>query len=146
MGTLPNVTAAIYNYFQQLTFSMIQKSVVGYELKEVSTNVNFYGMWQPAGGRKLEMMPQGQRMWKTHTLYSDITLILKPDDVVTYLGNSYRVMSVADWKLYGFFMYDLQQDYSNPSAAPSGMVNEPQYLITENGEFILTEDGQKIIV
>jgi len=142
-GTVPNVIDAILDLFQQMTFQIIKKSVVAFQVQELSTNVNFYGMWQTPSGRRLEMMPHGQRVWKTHTLYSDTTLMLKPDDIVTYLGKQYRVLVVEDWSLSGYMRYDLIQDYTGPVPLATS-VPPSQYLETESGQPLLTEGGSEI--
>ena len=51
-GTIPNIQAALLDWFQYLTFGQVTKTTVGYQVKEVVTDINFWGVVVPMGGRE----------------------------------------------------------------------------------------------
>lgn len=114
---VPNVKDALTSYFQPITFSEVTKAVRNFSVVETKTNVSFMGVWQPSRSQSLEMQTRGQRKWSYFTLHSDLTISLDPDDVITYLGTQYRILSKRDYSLYGYFEYELVNDYTG--AGPS---------------------------
>lgn len=111
-GSVPNVSGAMQNWFQPMTFGVVTKTNVGFEVVETVDNVSFRGVIQPLSGRDLLIKPEGQRAWKWTMLHSDITLDLKIDSIVTYLGLQYRVMSKKDYRIYGYYYWELVEDYT----------------------------------
>ena len=111
LGTLPNVSVAMGNWFQPMTFNLITKETVNFEVVETSDEISFNGVWQVFSPQKLLMKPEGQRDWKWFTLHSDVDLELTPDQVVEYFGTRYRVTGKIDHNRYGFFEYEMTEDY-----------------------------------
>ena len=108
--TLPNVSDVIQGWFQPMIFVVITKTVVNYKVQELQTTVSFQGVWQPRG-RKIIIDKIGQRQWKYFEVHSDTTLVLKPDDIITYNNFNYRVTDVDIYDLYGYRRYGLILDY-----------------------------------
>lgn len=111
-GTVPDVSDAMLDWFQPLTFTSIVKTVVNFQVVETPTNVSFLGVWQPFTARQLLLKPEGQRAWSWFTCHAQPELVLKADEVVTYLGVQYRVKEQTDYRLYGYVEYHLIQDYT----------------------------------
>lgn len=111
-GTLPQVGAALLDWFQNMVFVIVTTEVIDFVAQQVGTPINFRGVWQPLSPQKLMVKPEGQRNWKWFMLHSDTTLDLENDDVVQYLGVQYRVMAKNDYGKYGYFEYHLVNDYS----------------------------------
>jgi len=132
-GTVPDMSDALLNWFQPMTFTQIAKSVVNFQVVETKIDTAFLGVWQPAGPKNLEMKDIGQRQWSHFTLHSNINLKLFPDEIVQYRSQNYRVMGQTDYSLYGYVEYQLVQDYM-----------DNQQLSTENGFGIITEGGDPI--
>src|SRR5690606_12613864 len=82
MGTLPNVNAAMTNWFQPVVFGLVTKTVVGFQVVENMVDISFRGVVQPLDGRKLELKPEGQRQWDWIMVHSDPTLNLELDAVL----------------------------------------------------------------
>lgn len=118
-GTLPDVNDAILDWFQAMTFGVVTKSTVGFQAVETQSQISFQGVWQPLTERQLQMKPEGERAWSWFWLHASPNLILQVDDVVTYLGTQYRVMSNKDFRLYGYVEYHLVQDYTGSGPAVS---------------------------
>jgi hypothetical protein len=116
-GTVPNMMEALTDYFQEMVFTKIVKTVVGFQVLETATNINFMGVIMPYSGRDLNLLPEGQRAWNWQTLFSQPVLTLFPDDVVTWQGRQVRVMSRKDYALYGYVEYSLVLDWNQ--AGPS---------------------------
>ena len=117
-GTLPDVSGALFSWFQPLTFTSIVKTVVGYQVVETPTNVTFQGVWQPFTAQQLSMKPEGQRQWKWFTVHAQPGLELIPDEVITYLGTQYRIKDKLDYILYGYVEYHLVEDYTGAGPNP----------------------------
>lgn len=118
-GTLPDVSGAMLDYFQPMVFGTVAKAVEGFQVVETKTSVSFQGVIQPFSDRQLMMKPEGQRSWKWYTVHAEPQLELATDEIITYLGAQYRVMSLRDYRLYGYVEYHLVQDYtgSGPTEA-----------------------------
>jgi hypothetical protein len=111
LGTLPQVNSAYGNWKQPMTFNLITKSNVAFEVSQTSNEIHFEGCWQPLGPQQLVMKPEGQREWKWFELHTDVDLELSPDQIVEYFGERYRVSEKRDYNRYGYFNYHLCQDY-----------------------------------
>jgi hypothetical protein len=95
-----------------MTFTLIQKSVVNFQVVETPISINFWATLQPFTPRMLQLKPEGQRAWSWFTLHAEPGVILKVDDVVNYLNHQYRVMSKTNFELYGYVLYELVQDFT----------------------------------
>lgn len=110
-GTLPNVSDAMANWFQLLTFTKITKQTVNFKLVETRTDFSFYGVKQPFTAQQLEMKPEGQRTWKWFTVHAYPNLVLVPDEVIFFGTQNFRVMQKLDYLEYGYLEYHIAQDY-----------------------------------
>lgn len=113
-GTVPNMGEAITDWFQNLSFVQVVKTVVGFEVVETPTTTNFFGVFMPATPRELKMIPEGQRAWTLIRLFAQPVLTLQVDDVVIFpqLNNKQtRVMTREDYGLYSYVTYILCQDW-----------------------------------
>jgi len=111
-GTLPNVEAAMTNWFQPIVFGIVTKTVEGFQVVENMVEISFRGVIQPLDGRKLELKPEGQRQWDWLMVHSDPSLNLELDSILEYLGTQYRVMSKKDYSQYGYVYYEIVNDYT----------------------------------
>jgi len=110
-GTVPDVSGAMTDYFQPMTFIRVLKEVLGFQAVETPTPIHFQGVIQPFTERQLFLKPEGQRAWTWLWLHADPVLTLEVDEVVTYNGIQTRVMSRKDYGLYGYVEYHLVQDW-----------------------------------
>lgn len=110
-GTVPDVSGALRNWFQPMTFSKVTKTVVNFKVTEIFEVIDFMGVVDPIIDT-LEMRARGQRVWDDFTVYTQPGVPLIQDDVVIYLGVQYRVKSKTDYTIYGYIAYNLVQDYT----------------------------------
>lgn len=122
-GGVPNMSGALNNWYQQMTFSRVVKKTIGYQVVESMIEVSFQGVIQPFGKQDLMMKPIGQRgpEWKWNWIHSNIALGLENDDVIKYLGVQYRVLGESPYNLYGYYSYEALEDYtgSGPNVVES---------------------------
>lgn len=111
-GTVPNMGEALTDWFQMMTFGIVTKTVVGFQVIETVQDINFWGIMMPYSGRQLALLPEGQRAWNWQTLYAQPVLTLFPDSVVIWQGMQVRIMSRKDWALYSYVEYSLVLDWS----------------------------------
>lgn len=111
-GGLPNVGDTLQGYFQPMIFTQVTKTVVDFVAVETPTNFTFMGVWQPYSPRQLLMRPEGERKWKWFICHAEPGVPLDPDEVITYLGEQYRIMEQTDYTLYGYIEYHLINDYT----------------------------------
>lgn len=116
---MPDVSGALFDWFAPMTFGVVTKTIKNFQAVEVQTQVDTAGVWQPFTDRQLLLKPEGQRRWKWFQLHALPSLTLTPDDVVTYLGEQYRVMSEKDYRLNGYVEYHLVNDYTGAGPAVS---------------------------
>lgn len=118
-GTVPDMSGAMLNWFQPMTFSLVTKTAKAYQVVETMTEIAFMGVWQPLSGRQLMMKPEGQRAWSWWWVHSDPSLDLKVDDVVLYLTKQYRVMAKKNYTLYQYQEYHLVTDWTDSGPMPT---------------------------
>jgi hypothetical protein len=110
-GTVPDLSGAMQDYFQAMTFTPLVKTVSGFQVVEAATPTQFQGVIQPFTERQLMLKPEGQRAWTWLWLHADPVLMLQVDDVVLYNNVQTRVMARKDFSLYGYIEYHLVQDW-----------------------------------
>lgn len=118
VGTVPDVEGALRDLFQPMYFDRVKKNVSGFQVFETMDRIDFRGVVQPLTDRKLLLKPEGQRAWSWFMLHSDPSLKLDVDDVVYFLGVQTRIMSLKDYRLYGYVEYHLVQGWTG-TAGPS---------------------------
>lgn len=111
-GTVPDMSDTLAEWLQPMTFEVVTKENVNGLLTETSTEISTKGVIQPFNDEQLQIKSEGQREWKWWKLHTQPTAELEPDDVIVYLGVQYRVMTKKDYKLYGYFEYDVIEDYT----------------------------------
>jgi hypothetical protein len=112
-GTVPDLSTALDNWYQPMTFGIIMKVVSDFQVIESVVDTQFMGVWQPLTGRELMMKPEGQRAWSWWLLHSQLALDLKVDDIIIYLTKQYRVMAKKNYSLYKYQEYQLVEDWIN---------------------------------
>lgn len=110
--SVPDVSGALQNYFQQIVFTLVAKMVNGFQLVETPTPINFFGTIQPFTARQLLLKPEGQRAWSWYTVHSEPGIVLKVDDVILWNDIQYRVMSRSNFSLYGYDEYHIVTDWT----------------------------------
>lgn len=116
-GTVPDVSGALQDYFQPMTFEPVGKVVNGFQVVETGTAITFRGTAQPLTERQLMLKPEGQRAWSWFLVHSDPVLSLNVDDVVVWNGKQTRVMARKDFAIYGYVEYSLVQDWTGAGPA-----------------------------
>ncbi len=111
-GTVPDVSGALQDWLQPLTFELLLKTVSGFQVVETPSVITLQGVIQPLGKRELLMKPEGERGWTWFEMTAQFQPKLEIDDVVTYLGKQTRVMTRANSTIYGFIDYTLVQDWT----------------------------------
>ncbi len=106
-GTLPDMTDALMDWFQNLVFTTVTKTVVNFKLVETVVANSYQGVVQPFTPEQLQMKPMAQQQWKWSTVHATPDLIMKNDDEFIYLGLEYRVVSKTDYKEYGYVLYEI---------------------------------------
>ncbi len=111
-GTVPDVSGALKDWFQPMTFELVTKTTEAFQVVEAGEPITFMGVIQPLRSRDLMLKPEGQRAWTWLMLHADPVLSLQVDEVVLYLGVQTRVMARKDFSTYGYNEYQLVQDYT----------------------------------
>lgn len=118
-GTVPDVSGALEDWMQPMSFQQLVKTVEGFQAVENTAPLDFFGVIQPLNSRTLLMKPEGQRAWTWLLLHADPSLRLNVDDVVVYLGVQTRVMGRKNNSIYGYIEYELVQDWTG--AGPTAL-------------------------
>jgi hypothetical protein len=111
-GTVPDVSGALQDYFQPMTFTLVTKVTSAFQVIETGNAISFRGTIQPFTARQLLLKPEGQRAWSWFWLHADPVLTLQVDDVVIWNGKQTRVMARKNYQLYGYVEYELVQDWT----------------------------------
>ena len=110
-GNLPNVSSAMLDWFQPITFILIKKSVVNFKLLEDRSPYVFMGIVESITPTKLAMKPEGQRSWNYLNVWTLPNVMLKIDDIFNYMGKDYRVERKNDWSQYGYLEFECVESY-----------------------------------
>lgn len=111
-GSVPDVSGALFDWFQPMVFTTVVKVNTGFQVVENPCDICFEGVIQPFTERQLMLKPEGERAWTWFLLHAQPTLVLQVDDVVTYFGKQTRVMARKRFELYGYVEYHLVQDWT----------------------------------
>lgn len=111
-GTLPNMSGTLDGWLQKMIFEVVTKVTSAYQVVETGEEFEFMGVWQPFSKRQLQMKPEGQQAWKWFTVHAQTGIPLSPDMVIIYRGTQYRVMADLNYNEYGYYEYELIQDYT----------------------------------
>ena len=105
----PNMSRALWGLGTPIQFSIIQKDVEDFEVKETSLDViDLVAVMSPLPQRRLILKPEGQRQWNWWTIQTEKKLELDwmLQDTA---GKKYRIMSMSDWSQAGFYEYELME-------------------------------------
>lgn len=110
-GTLPNLSGALLNWFQRMTFTKVTKTVVDFQVVEQEDEYTALGVRLPMQPQQVVIKPEGQRSWRWEVVFATPDLILNPDEIIRFGSVKYRVMGKLDWKEYGYLEYHISQDF-----------------------------------
>lgn len=113
MRAFPNMRQAVMAWAEPTRVFVTTKRQVDFKTVEsiYETTVN---MVRIPTGQNLDMQTNGQRAWNGETIYCDIALSMKVDDVVCFedvRSKKYRVLNKTDWSKYGYLEYTVLSDY-----------------------------------
>lgn len=112
-GSLPQMDGALHGWFQKITIKLLSKSVADFELEEKEEELEFRGVVQPVSPQVVERKPEGQRNWRWIQIHSETSLPVKVDDVIIHKGVKYRVEQRSNYSEYGYYWYQLMEDYTD---------------------------------
>lgn len=113
--SVPNMSSALDNWFQQLKMSIVTKTIVNFILVESLVEQTIMAVRQPLSARQLLIKPEGQRGWNWETLHvQGFNHNFDLDSVVIFNNIRYRVMQKNEWQEYGYVEYHIVQDFENP--------------------------------
>lgn len=112
-GNAPQIKVAISRWSQSYTVTRIIQELDdnGY-IKEVKTDDELNGFWQPFSDEDLQLLPEGQRNWRWFSFHvQGVHEHLKYEEIVTIKDVDYRVMSIADFSDENYVEYRLVRNY-----------------------------------
>jgi hypothetical protein len=112
--TFPNLRQAVMAWASDTKVFIVAKRQNDYLTEEIYFEKNVK-MFRVPTGQNLEMKPEGQRKWNNETIYADISLDLKVDDIIIFdcvSGQRFRVLSKTDWNQFGYVEYAILSDYA----------------------------------
>ena len=116
---LPQMGEVLPSWFQTLTFDLVTKTIVDYEVQETLLTITTQGVRQPMSAQQLSIKPEGQRAWKWETIHCLPDVKLKVDDIVIFDGVKYRVAERWNWAEYGYMEYHICQGYEGSNSGES---------------------------
>lgn len=124
MPFLPNVSDALDGLSQPTSIFRVTKTVLpNGEISEQLNPYSFDGVFQPMKAFEISLKPEGQRQWRWYNLHSKTGLPLSLDDILYYLNSKYRVAGIWDYNQFGYYQYELVQDFSD-RASPMPLPNQ----------------------
>ena len=117
-SAVPNVGAAVMELLMPCRAVYVLKQQISGYTQEVLIDVITKVSIQP-NPQLLKMLPEGQRKWKTYTIFALSNLDLEPDEVFTINYMKYRILAKTNWKEYGFIEYSTVEDYHMDAPDPT---------------------------
>ena len=108
---LPNMSSTLNGWEVPITLEIIRQNISGGDLVVTNKKINFKGVWQPLRMEQLQFKPESQRSWSWYWLHTKTNLRLNTADKVYFKNIRYKVMSVKDYGIYGYYEYELVEDY-----------------------------------
>ena len=110
---MPNMATTLNGWEVPITLQIVKQNIVDGDLVITTKKINFQGCWQPLRMEQLQFKPEGQRSWDWYWLHTKTNLKLKTADKVYFKNVKYKVMSIKDYSLNGFYEYELIADYTS---------------------------------
>ena len=110
---MPNMANTLNNWQVPITLQIVKQDIVNGDLVISTKKINFLGCWQPLSDEKIQFKEEGVRSWAWFWLHTKTNLKLKTADKVYFKNTRYKVMSIKDYGLNGFYEYELVEDYES---------------------------------
>ena len=105
----PDMSDAFAEWSDARTCSLIKKDLIDGRVRESKSEAEFDILIIPMRAQQIQAKPEGQRTWRWQTGVSATELAM--DDRVRDGETEYRVMGKQDYRIAGFYVYDLTEDY-----------------------------------
>jgi hypothetical protein len=115
-SALPDVGAAVQELLMVVVVEKMQKQQIDGYTQEIPVAIHTKVSLQPFTAQQLNIRPEGQRQWRWFTAYTLNNLDLQPDDIIRIKGVRYRIMEKFDWREYGYYRYNVIEDYIDESS------------------------------
>lgn len=108
---LPNMGDTLGSWLIKLKIYLVSTTVEDYETVERRQEVSFFGVWQPMSVSQIDRKPERWREFHWFSMHSKTDLSLKFKDVIIYKNKQYKVLTVGPYDDYGYYYYELIEDY-----------------------------------
>lgn len=110
---LPNLRRAVDRFSQPLTVEKISTTIDldGRAIEEVVEIIKTKGVSSPLKPEELQIKEEGERWWLWRRIHCQENLKLSVGDNIRVGGVLFRVRNVYPYNEYGFYRYDIQQNY-----------------------------------
>ena len=110
---LPEMSGALTNWQNTMTFSKITKTMVNDEVVDNKVDYYFEGVFEPMTPQALFFKPEGERNWKWWTLWTRIGLDIQNQDLIQdFNGLIYKVIKRTDWTQGNYTEFEVIQDFT----------------------------------
>lgn len=110
---LPNMSETIMSWFQSITFTLITRTVVDYDVVETKSLIKTQGVVQPYKPEPLEIQTAGTRSWSWQQIHCLPDVILNNGDYIIYKDVRYKVLYKKDYSEYGYVEYMLCEGFED---------------------------------
>lgn len=108
--SFPLMLDAFQDWAERSTFKLVKKVTQDHEVIEQTVPVEFVALFYPLKSQALSIKPEGQRAWKWWSLVTaerlSVDYVVQDAECVVY-----RVMSVKNWSMAGFWEYELTEAF-----------------------------------
>ena len=102
----PDMGDAFTEWSDATTFMLIDKTILDHKTIETKKPVEFDMLLVPMKAQQVDRKPEGQRAWRWWTGVSEYELGIA-DEVVDEDKVRYRVQGKGNYKIAGFYAYEL---------------------------------------
>lgn len=110
-GTLPNMAGTLSDWFQPITFVVIKKETINFQLVEKQYPITFKGVVESVSPKTLDQSSIGQRIWDRINVWTLPNSGLTVDDRFQYGAKYFRIIKMNDWMQYGYQEFECVEDY-----------------------------------
>ena len=111
-SNLPNMSSTIVNWFLDLTFETVERTLNGADWDfTVTGKINTKGVVQPPRNKDLKIYPEGAWAWEWLLIHCLPDTPLEVNQYIKYDAKTYKVMAKKDFTKYGYVRYTILEAF-----------------------------------
>jgi len=108
---IPQMNNALNGWLSDITIDKLTIFIQDFQAISTKETILFQGVVQPYKPSELEIQAAGNRIFAWIRIHTITDLIIKPQDKIIYNNKQYKVWSVQDYSMAGYYEYTCIEDF-----------------------------------